>query len=403
MTAEDLTSLRGIEVADVLKAGHLAATLQRTSAGVAFAYTDDYLLIGGPAVATSLPLSAEVRVSAAGSVPPFFAGLLPEGRRLTALRDAVKTSLDDELSLVLAIGGDTVGDVRVVPHGERPPPPPPSITWQAGDEIRFADILKLSGLLDRRGMAGAQEKASVAMIKVPATAAGQEAILKLTPPDYPHLVDNEAWFLGLARKAGFTVPAFQVVTDGAGERGLLVARFDRRIIDGLTTCYAVEDAAQVMGIYPADKYRVTSEQIATALIERCQARQVVAREIMRSLLFAWLTGNGDLHAKNVSIINFGAEWRMAPAYDLPSSLPYGDETMALTLTGRTTDLSRKAFMEFADSISLPELAAKRAIDEMLIATEPALEVFTKNVEAFTGPRNEAARAQLEYRRRLLRP
>ncbi|MEI7631036.1 MAG: hypothetical protein WCJ73_07860 [Actinomycetes bacterium] len=52
---------------------------------------------------------------------------------------------------------------------------------------------------------------------------------------------------------------------------------------------------------------------------------------------------------------------------------------------------------------MPELADKRAIDEMLIATEPALEVFTKNVSAFTGTRNKAARTQLEYRRRLLRP
>jgi len=60
-------------------------------------------------------------------------------------------------------------------------------------------------------------------------------------------------------------------------------------------------------------------------------------------------------------------------------------------------------MGFADSISMPELADKRAIDEMLIATEPALEVFTKNVSAFTGTRNKAARTQLEYRRRLLRP
>ena len=73
------------------------------------------------------------------------------------------------------------------------------------------------------------------------------------------------------------------------------------------------------------------------------------------------------------------------------------------LSCRFSQREDKAFMEFADSISLPELAAKRAIDEMLIATEPALEVFTRNVEAFTGPRNEAARAQLEYRRRLLRP
>ena len=62
-----------------------------------------------------------------------------------------------------------------------------------------------------------------------------------------------------------------------------------------------------MDIHPADKYRVTSEQVALALVERCQARQIAAREIMRLLLSAWLTGNGDLHAKIIPIINLGDE------------------------------------------------------------------------------------------------
>ena len=45
--------------------------------------------------------------------------LLPEGRRLGALRRAVKTSADDELSLLLAVGADAIGDVQVVPSGTR--------------------------------------------------------------------------------------------------------------------------------------------------------------------------------------------------------------------------------------------------------------------------------------------
>ncbi len=55
---------------------------------------------------------------AAGALPPFFSGLLPAGRRLTALRSAVKTSADDELTLLLAVGADTIGDVQILPHGD---------------------------------------------------------------------------------------------------------------------------------------------------------------------------------------------------------------------------------------------------------------------------------------------
>ena len=197
------------------------------------------------------------------------------------------------------------------------------------------------------------------------------------------------------------MPRVAVVTDRVGEHGLLLERFDRRIVNGRVERFAVEDGAQVLGIYPADKYRVSTEQVALALSGQCPARRVAARELMRLVLFAWLTGNGDLHAKNLSIIRTGREWRIAPAYDVPSSLPYGDDTSALTVAGRSHDLSRRAFLEFADAIDLPAAAATRAIDELLVATEPALAVFAEQAEPFTRPRNAQAVRQLANRRRLL--
>lgn len=81
----------------------------------------------------------------AGAVPPFFAGLLPEGRRLTALRGAVKTSADDELSLLLAVGGSTIGDVTVLPEGVDATEPTPLVS---GEDFSFADVLAESGMVD---------------------------------------------------------------------------------------------------------------------------------------------------------------------------------------------------------------------------------------------------------------
>ncbi|UPK76810.1 HipA N-terminal domain-containing protein [Nocardioidaceae bacterium SCSIO 66511] len=74
--------------ADVYKGGRLAAHLERTSGGVDSRYDDSWLAGGGSPVATSLPLTADPLVAASGAVPAFFAGLLPEGRRLSALRPA---------------------------------------------------------------------------------------------------------------------------------------------------------------------------------------------------------------------------------------------------------------------------------------------------------------------------
>lgn len=164
----DVRAMRGVDVADVFKGETLAATLERSSSGIVFAYLAEYVQAGGAPVATTLAVTVDPIVTAAGAVPAFFAGLLPEGRRLTALRDALKTSLDDELSLVLAIGADPVGDVRVVPAGARPATPKPMVVWRDGADLSFRDVLAATGMLERRGMAGVQDKASAAMITVPA-------------------------------------------------------------------------------------------------------------------------------------------------------------------------------------------------------------------------------------------
>ncbi|HVQ90482.1 MAG TPA: HipA N-terminal domain-containing protein [Mycobacteriales bacterium] len=55
---EDLQQLRTVDRADVVKAGRHAATLSRTAAGVEFRYLNSWITDGGPAVATTLPLTA---------------------------------------------------------------------------------------------------------------------------------------------------------------------------------------------------------------------------------------------------------------------------------------------------------------------------------------------------------
>ena len=67
--------------ADVYVDGAHAATLTRNSdGGVTFAYVDSFLASAKFPIATTLPLTHTPLVTAGGAVPPFFAGLLPEGR-----------------------------------------------------------------------------------------------------------------------------------------------------------------------------------------------------------------------------------------------------------------------------------------------------------------------------------
>lgn len=368
MTAPGLDGLTGVQSADVYKGGRLAATLRRREGGIEFSYASPYLLSGGPPVATTLPLTEDTVRTQAGAVPPFFAGLLPEGRRLSSLRRAVKTSADDELSLLLAVGHDVIGDVQVVPTGAEPTPAEPLVqVTRDWAEVRFAELLADAGVIDPVGLPGVQEKASARMISVPVARAGERFLLKIDPPEYPHVVENEAFFLALAHRHRIATATATLVHDGDGRPGLLVRRFDRIAQpSGATLAVACEDACQVLGRWPADKYNLTAEQVVTALADRCAARPVALRALFQQLCFGWLTGNGDIHAKNLSILSTpDGEWRVAPAYDLPSTVPYGDKSLALSMVDRRRGIARSHLLGFAAAVGLPNRVAVRVLDDLL--------------------------------------
>ena len=403
MEVEALERVRSCEWADVFKAGRLAAALHREAGGVVFSYRPGYAEEGGVPVATSLPLEMEARLTPAGAVPPFFAGLLPEGRRLTSLRRAVKTSADDELSLLLAVGNDLVGDVVVVPRGTRPARPRPLVRGGAWGEMRFSDVLASAGVVDPVSLAGVQDKASAAMISVPVRSEQAAYLLKLDPPEFPHLVANEHYFLARARAAGMRAAAAELVHDVEGRSGLLVRRFDRPSTElGEVGALACEDACQVMDRWPADKYNVSAEEVVRALADVCAARPVALRAFYQQLAFAWLTGNGDMHAKNLSVLaTREGEWRAAPAYDLSSSGVYGDTTMALSMGGRREGLSRRHWRAFADSIGLPIRAADRVVEELLDALKDLVEELRARALPFGQRRTADLVALLRDRRRLM--
>ena len=163
--------------------------------------------------------------------------------------------------------------------------------------------------------------------------------MKFSPPEYPHLVENEVWFLASSETAGLRTPRHQLIIDRSGATALVIERFDRAVRTKTPALCRGRRHAGARSL-PGRKHRLTSEQVTHALIDSCQAPVVAASEVFRMFLFAWLTGNGDMHAKNISMINEG---RVAdrPHYDVPSTLPYGDDSMALPLPVATaTSLGR---------------------------------------------------------------
>lgn len=393
--------VRSVQCAEVYKAGRFAATLKRVNGGTEFSYLATY---DGPAVATTLPRTTDPFITPAGAVPAFFAGLLPEGRRFSSLQRAIKTSADDELSLLLAIGTDTIGDVVIVPHGDSPSRGASLVTVDTTfDKVHFSDLMSDAGIVDKVGLPGIQEKVSAQVISLPLSTPTDRFILKLNPPEFPHVVENEAFFLELARSAAVPVVDATLVYDSTGAAGLLVRRFDRASSsESEPKSIACEDACQLLNLWPGDKYNVSSEALTQRVSDLCASSSVAIRDVFRQLCFAWITGNGDVHAKNISLLEHaGNEWRVAPAYDLPSTLFYGDYSMALSIGDRTTGLSRRRWLEFAHSIGLAQKAAERVIDELLTRTTHLEEAVRSGVLPFDDRTNRDVARNLANRRREL--
>jgi serine/threonine-protein kinase HipA len=203
------------------------------------------------------------------------------------------------------------------------------------------------------------------MLNMPVQGRSADYILKLNPPEYPHLVENERFFFQAAARTRLRLAEVELVHDQTGEPGLLVHRFDRINEGGTVRLLAAEDACQVLGRWPGDKYVISTEEAITGLAHCCRAPGVAALELYRLLVFAYLSGNGDLHAKNLAILHDNrGEWRVTPAYDLPSSAIYGDRAMALPIGGKIREqLSWTMLRSLGETVGVPARLAAEVIRE----------------------------------------
>ena len=344
-------NLKHTHRANVYKAGILAASLSKDSEGtVHFAYLPDYT---GPDISFSLPQytedgkKSEPFTSYHGTVPTFFANLLPEGYRFDALVHQLKTSKNDEFSVLCTVGSDTPGDVQII-SADADIVPAPAALEEDPAKVSFHDLM---GTIDERSIPGVQDKVSALMKTLPVSWQTGEALLKISPTRYPHLVENEYLHLKAAQKLKLPVAVNQLVHDINGTAGLLISRFDR---GSQGAHYAQEDGAQLLNLAPSEKYAVSTEELSDAVLHRVQAPALAARSLFTQFIFAWLTGNGDMHAKNISILQSPLRgWELSPIYDIPSTLIYGDETMALDVNNKGGKNLRKTDWDaYAEHLNL---------------------------------------------------
>ena len=111
----------GRKLAVALGDGHAGdITRSRRGATYGFAYSADWLASpSATALSVSLPLRPKPFLHEECS--PFFAGLLPEGAARQATARRLGVSVQNDVALLEALGGDCAGAVSIGPALERPP------------------------------------------------------------------------------------------------------------------------------------------------------------------------------------------------------------------------------------------------------------------------------------------
>jgi serine/threonine-protein kinase HipA len=135
----------------------------------------------------------------------------------------------------------------------------------------------------------------------------------------------------LARALGLPA-AHSEVRSFEGVPAIVIERYDRVREGNQIRRAHQEDFCQALRVHPALKYQNEggpgAKQIVDAL--RDHVRDLVAREtdisgFVDALIFNWLIGGTDAHAKNYSVlIGAGGAVRFAPLYDIASILAYPD-------------------------------------------------------------------------------
>lgn len=188
-------------------------------------------------------------------------------------------------------------------------------------------------------------------------------ILKPPTTQYPELVENEHLTMSLANVFGIETVPFSFIRLKSGELAYLTKRIDRTPKGKL----AMEDFCQLSERLTEYKYRGSVEQIAKIIRRFSSNPGLDLANFLELVLFAFITGNADMHLKNYSLITTAeGVVRLAPAYDLVSTVlafPSDIEESALHINGKKNKLKISDFSRFVEMAKIPANVLKVALQK----------------------------------------
>ena len=239
---------------------------------------------------------------------------------------------------------------------------------------------------NRLSLAGAQEKTAVCVIDgkiaIPDEDIPTTHIIKTALPKYIQSIQNEYICMKAAQQIGITVPNVEIRKIDNLEF-LLIERFDRdtdEYCNGNVDNYwghtkdcekcvnhsekkcirmkrvLQEDFAQSLGFQSRDKYKISFHD-CLKVINQTTSPAIVKQEFVKRVVFNYLIGNTDAHAKNFSLSFYWEEnfINITPAYDILCSSIYDcDQRIAMKIGNAKfyNDVTDRDWQLFAQDLDI---------------------------------------------------
>lgn len=379
--------------------GIRVAAIDQERGRLRLTYTEEALErypLGVPLLSLSLPLTPGRYTH--GAVRPFLEGLLPEGEARGAAANDFNVLREDTYGLIRALGRDCAGALVIQPAGAPAPPPPTTLTAERLSDSEIGELvanLRYAPLgVGRRvrvSLAGVQEK--LLLTRMPGGTWGRPVdgtpsthILKPEVARFPNTVENEAFCMRLARNLGLPVARVETTTVG-GRKIIVIERYDRTVrVDGSVERIHQEDFCQATGVLPDKKYEEDGGPSLRRIAEILQAavRPDSLELLLRAVTVNVIIANGDAHGKNFSLLHDpSGVLRLAPLYDLISTLSYGDDRLAMYIdtVQRTDRVTADRIVNEAGRWGMSGRLATEIVADILDRVPAAAEAAREETEA----------------------